>query len=68
MAGHTRHTNIWKNLFVNRFISIGISGDFVEKVLWRAKGIPFLSSLQNVVTLCGTNNIKKDSPMISFKV
>ena len=62
MAGLTRYTNIWNNLFGNRFINLGISGDRVDNVLWRARDIPFLPSLKNVVILCGTNNINKDSP------
>ena len=62
VAGHTRYTNIWNNLFGNRFINLGISGDRVENVLWRARDIPSLLSLKNVVILCGTNNINKDSP------
>ena len=55
-----RYTNIWNNS--NRFINLGISGDCVENVLWRARDIPFLPSLKNVVILCGTNNINKYSP------
>ena len=62
VAGLTRYTNVWNNLFGNRFINLGISGDRVENVLWRARDIPFLPSLKNVVILCGTNNINKDSP------
>ena len=48
--------------FGNSFINLGISGDRVENVLWRAREIPFIPSLKNVVILCGTNNINKDSP------
>ena len=62
VAGLTRYTNIWNNLFGNRFINLGISGDPVENVLWRARDISFLPSLKNVIILCGTNNINKDSP------
>ena len=62
VAGLTRYTNVWNNLFGNRFINLGISGDRVENVLWRARDIPILPSLKNVVILCGTNNINKDSP------
>ena len=57
MAGLTRYTNIWNNLFGNSF-----SGDLVENVLWCAREILFIPSLKNVVILCGTNNINKDSP------
>ena len=62
MAGLTRYTNIWNNLFSNRFINFDISGDRVENVLWRARDIPSLLSLKNVAILCGTNSINKDSP------
>ena len=62
VAGLTRYTNIWNNIFSNSFINLGISGDRVENVLWRAREIPFIPSLKNVVILCGTNNINKDSP------
>ena len=30
--------------------------------LWHTREIPFIPSLKNVVILCGTNNINKDSP------
>ena len=62
MAGITRYTNIWNGLFGNRFINLGISGDCVENVLWHARDILFLPSLKNIVVLCGTYNINKDSP------
>ena len=62
VAGLTRYTNVWNNLFGNRFINLGISGDCVENVLCRARDIPFLPSLKNVI-LCGTNNINKDFPL-----
>ena len=68
VAGLTRYTNVWNNLFGNRFISLGISGDRVENILWRARDIPFLLSLKNVVILCDTNNITKIPLMISLKV
>ena len=60
MAVLTRYPNVWNNLFGNRFINLGISGDRVENVLWRAIDIPFLPSLKDVVILCRTNNINKD--------
>ena len=36
--------------------------DHVENVLCHTRDIPFLLSLKNVVILCGTNDIYKDSP------
>ena len=62
VAGLTRYSNIWNNLFGNSFINLSISGDRVENVLWRAREISFIPSLKNVVILCGTNNISKDPP------
>ena len=62
MAGFTRYTNVWNNLFGNRFINLGISGDRIENVLWRARDIPFFPSLKNVVILCNTNDINKHFP------
>ena len=62
MVGLTRYTNVWDNLFGNRFINLATSGDRVENVLWCARDIPLLPSLKNAVVLCGTNNIDKDSP------
>ena len=32
MAGLSRYPNTWKNLFGNRFINLGISGDRAENV------------------------------------
>ena len=60
VAGLTWYTKIWKNIFGNRFINLGISEDRVESVLWRARDITFLPPLQNVVILYGKNNINKD--------
>ena len=62
MAGLTRYNNVWKNLFGNGFINLGIRGDRVEHVLWRVTDIAFPPRLKNVVILCGTNNINKDPP------
>ena len=62
VADLTRYTNIWNNLFGNRFINLDISGDHVENVFWRARDIPSLLSLKIFVILCGTNDINKDTP------
>ena len=62
MAGLTRYSNVWKNIFGNEFINLGIRGDRVENVLWRVRDIAFPPRLKNVVILCGTNNINKDTP------
>ena len=38
-------------------MNLGIGGDCVETVLWRIIDLSLLSSVKNVVILCGTNNI-----------
>ena len=43
-------------------LNYGIGGDRVQNVLWRAQNFPVISSLKNVVILCGTNNLFTDSP------
>ena len=42
-------------------MNLGIRGDRVENVLWRAISLPLPSSIQNIVVQCGTNNISTDS-------
>ena len=66
VAGLSRYTNIWNNLFGNRLINLGVGGDRVENVLWRARDILFFPSLKNVIIFCGTNNVNKDSPYDIF--
>ena len=72
VVGLTRYTNIWKNLFDNRFISLGISGDRVENVFWRARDISFVPSLKNVSPVIPFSVVQvkliKIPVMISFKV
>ena len=41
MAGLTRYSNVWKNIFGNEFINLGIRGDRVENFLWRVSDIAF---------------------------
>ena len=67
MAGLTRYSSVWKNLFGNEFINLGICGDRVENVLWRVRDIAFPPRLKHVVILCGTNNINKDPPYDIFQ-
>ena len=49
-----------RNLFGNKFINLGISGDRVENILSRARDILLPPSLKNVAVRCGTNNIDND--------
>ena len=60
VAGIRCYNNVWKILFGNGFINLGIRRDRVEPVLWRVRDIAFLPRLKNVVRLCATNNINKD--------
>ena len=60
VAGLTHYSNVWKNLFGNEFINLGIRGDRVENVLWCVRDIAFPPRLKNVVIMCGMNNINKD--------
>ena len=62
VAGLTHYNNVWKNLFGNGFINLGIHGDRVDHVLWYVRDIVFPPQLKNIVILCGTNNINKDPP------
>ena len=49
-----------KIFFDNRFINLGISWDCVESVFWRARDIPYLPLLQNVLIFCRKNNANED--------
>ena len=63
VAGLSRYPNVWNEYFaqINAF-NLGIGGDRVENVLWRAIDLPLPLSVKNVVILCGTNNISIDTP------
>ena len=62
IAGLARYQNLWKKYFVSlNAINLGIRGDRVENVLWRAISLPLPSSVRNIVVQCGTNNISTDS-------
>ena len=68
VAGLMWYTNIWKNLFGNSFINLGISGDRVENVLWRARDLPFLPSLKMLLFYVVQIILRKIPLMISVKV
>ena len=63
IAGLARCSKVWNKFFkpLNAF-NCGIGGDRVQHVLWRAHDLRRLSSLRNVIILCGSNNLYKDSP------
>ena len=55
--------NVWNEYFAPiNALNLGIGGDCVENVLWRAIYLPLPSSVKNVVILCRTNNIPIDTP------
>ena len=58
IAGLKRYDNMWKKYFSDT-LNVGIGGDRVENVFWRAIGLPRICYLEHVIILCGTNNIKK---------
>ena len=62
-AGLNRYQSVWKKyLEPLNTLNCGIGGDRGQNVLWRAQNLPVISSLKNVVNLCGTNNLFQDSP------
>ena len=62
-AGLNRYQSVWtKYIEPLKILNCGIGGDRVQNVLWRAQNLPVISSLKNVVILCGTNNLFQDSP------
>ena len=62
VAGLSRYPNVWNEYFTPiNALNLGIGGDCVEYVLWRAINLPLLSSMKNVVILCGTNNVPIDT-------
>ena len=57
-AGLNRYRSVWpKYLEALKTLNCGIGGDRVQNVLWRAQNLSVVSSLKNVVILCGTNNL-----------
>ena len=62
-AGLNRYRSVWtKYLEPLKTLNCGIGGNRVQNFLWRAQNLPVISSLKNVVILCGTNNLFQDSP------
>ena len=47
--------------YVSDTLNFGIGGDRMEKAFWRAIDLLKMLYLEDAITLCGTNNIKKDS-------
>ena len=62
IAGLHRCCKIWNNFFKSiDALNCGIRGDKVQNVLRQVQNL-LVSSLKNVVILCGTNNLQQDSP------
>ena len=62
-AGLNRYGGVCtKYLEPLKTLNCGIGGDRVQNVLWRSQNLPVISSLKNVVILCGTNNLLQNLP------
>ena len=63
VAGLNRYQSVWtKYLEPLKTLNCGIGSDRVQNVLWQAQNLLVISSLKNVIILCGTNNLFQDSP------
>ena len=60
-TGLRRYRHIWKNYF-KAAINLGISGDCIENVLWRAQDISLQQTTLFVIIHCGTNNVDQSKP------
>ena len=63
VAGLSRYQNV-RDKFLKplKALNCGVGGDRIQHVLWRALNLPVSLNLKNVVVLCGTNNLRLDSP------
>ena len=55
--GLRRYNTVWEHFFKNITLNCGIRGDRLENTLWRAENLDIPLNIQNIVILCGTNNI-----------
>ena len=63
VAGVSRYANAWNQYLAPiNALDLGIGGDRVENVLWRAFDLPLQPSVKNLGILSGTNNIPIDTP------
>ena len=60
-TGLRRYRHIWRNYFKGA-INLGISGDRVENVLWRARNISLQQTTLFVIIHCSTNNMDQSKP------
>ena len=56
-----RYRHIWENYFKDA-INLGISGDRVKNVLWRARDTSLQQTTLFVIIHCGTNNVDQSKP------
>ena len=60
-TGLRRYRHIWRNYFKDA-LNLGIGGDRVENVLWRARDISLPHTTLFVIIHCGTNNVDQSQP------
>ena len=60
-TGLRKYRYIWKNYFKDA-INLGISGDRLKNVLWRARDISLQQITLFVIIHCGTNNVDQSKP------
>lgn len=60
-ACHRRYRHVWRRYFLKK-INLGVGGDRVQHVLWRASNIDLLNSTQIALLQFGTNNTDRNEP------
>ena len=58
VSGLFQYSDVKTNLLGN-FINLGVSGDKIQHVLWRAENLEFPCSIKEVTIVCGTNNLEE---------
>ena len=62
VAGLSRCPNVWNEYLAQiNALNLGIGGDCIQYVLWRAINLPLPSSVKHIVILCRTSNIPIDT-------
>ena len=60
-AGLRKYPNAWRKYFLKTF-NLGIGGDSVQHVQWRANNIDLSNSTNIAIIQCDTNNIDHNKP------
>ena len=69
VAGVSRYANAWNQYLAPiNALDLGIGGDRVENVLWRAFDLPLQPSVKNLGILSGTNNIPLANGSLDFSL